>query len=163
MSQNLFTCCLIMLMIVMAGCSLSQAVITTQPQFHSNHKRQSSKSREMSFFMITSDTWRSRCFPVSPKATLLPSFCSSVVKFPKKMTSAANLFLLVAFKTFCISWFLGYFFFRILSWRHKLGESHVDGKLLQVLQFLVDQDGDQETLGHLQLVLCRMKPFSKNG
>ena len=99
MSQNLFTCCLIML-IVMAGCSLSQAVITTQPQFHSNHKRQSSKSREISFFMIISCTWRSRCFPVSPKATLLPSFCSSVVKFPKKMTSAANLFLLVALKTF---------------------------------------------------------------
>ena len=68
------------------------------------------------------------------------------------MTSAANLFLLVAFITFCISYFLGYLFFRNL-WKHKLGESHVDGKFLQVLQLLVDQDGDQEPLGHLQLVL----------
>ena len=78
------------------------------------------------------------------------------------MTSAANLFLLVALKTFGFHIFW-VFFFRILSWRHKLGESHVDGELLQVLQLLVDQDGDQEPLGHLQLVLCRMKPFSKNG
>ena len=49
-------------------------------------------------------TWRSRCLPASPNATLFPIFCCSAVKFPKKTTSAANLARVVLNASSCSFW-----------------------------------------------------------
>ena len=86
-----------------------------------------------------------------PQGNPPPNFLLLFREIPEEGNIGSEPYLLVTFIGFMLLIIVG---FRISSWGHKLGESHVDGKLLQVLQLLVDQDGDQEPLGHLQLVLC---------
>ena len=96
MSQNLFTCCLIML-IVMAGCSLSQAVITNQPQFHSNHKRCPDYILHLKKQVLSS----------LPQGNPPPKFLLLCREIPKEDDIGGKPFFDGCFKNFWLSNFLG--------------------------------------------------------